>query len=134
MGFLVPQSGRIKKVKVKILSGEKDASSHIFQSGSIFTIISIKDTGEVSNLLSYECFFIDNTPIGECYIFKECGFDRDMENIPTSEGDVINIRTEKYFNEHIFRGHDDNFSDVSYLFTFLIVIDIDRLKKRPNEI
>ena len=86
--------------------------------------MAIKDTGEVSNLLTYECFFIDNTPIGERYIFKECGFDRDPENIPISDCDVKNIRTEKKFNEHIFRGHDDDFSNVSYLFTFLIELDL----------
>ena len=30
-GFLVPQSGRIKKIKGKILCRGKDASGHIFQ-------------------------------------------------------------------------------------------------------
>ena len=41
--------------------------------GTVFTIITIKDTGEVSNLLTYESL-------------NKCGFDRHPKNIPISEG------------------------------------------------
>ena len=111
--FLVPKSGHIKKIRVKISHDGKDFPSGISESGSIFKIIAIRDTGEVSNLLTYECFFRDDYD-------KKCGFDRDLENIPISEGDVLNIRTEKDYNGNIFSGINVS---ISYLFTFLIELN-----------
>ena len=49
--FLVPQSGRIKKIQAKISYQGEDI--HVV--GSVFTIIAIKSIGKVSNLLTYEC-------------------------------------------------------------------------------
>ena len=51
---------------------------------------------------------------------KKCGFDRDPENIPISEGDVINIKTEKDYRESDSSGLDIT---ISYLFTFLLELD-----------
>ena len=99
-GSLVPQSGRIKKIRVKISHEGKDFYDDIFESGSVFTIIMIRDTEEVSNLLTYECFKRDHSLSVNDARGKKCGF----ENIPISEGDVLNIRTEKNYNENIFRG------------------------------
>ena len=48
-------------------------------------------------------------------IYETCGFDRDPENIPISEGDVINIRTEKDYTRN-YEGVD---IPISYLFTFM---------------
>ena len=64
-----------------------------------FTFIAIKDTGEVSNLLTYECFYNDFADDNYNLDLRRCGFDRDPENIPILEGDVIDIRTER---THIF--------------------------------
>ena len=115
--FLVPQSGRIKKILTKISYEGKDSSRHIFEGSSIFTIITIRDTGEVSNLLTYECFLTDPTLSGDVDYDKKCGFDRDPENISISEGDAINIRTEKDYNEDDYRGID---IPIFYLFAFLL--------------
>ena len=93
-GFLVPQSGRIKNIQLKISHEGKTSLRNMLISGSIFTIVAIKDTGEVSNLLTYEYTLGQNDPHDPIYI-KRCSFDRDPKNIPFSEGDVINIRTEK---------------------------------------
>ena len=51
---------------------------------------------------------------------KKCGFDHDPENIQISEGDVLNIRTEKDYNENIFSGINIS---ITYLFIFLIELD-----------
>ena len=51
---------------------------------------------------------------------KKCGFDRDPENIPISEGDVLNIRTEKDYEGNIFSGVNVS---ISFLFTFLLELD-----------
>ena len=52
----------------------------------------------------------------------ECRFDRDPKNMSISEGDVINIRTEKNYRavdyDHIKRD-----MSISYLFTFLLELD-----------
>ena len=119
-GFLVPQSGRIKKIRTKISHEGKDSSRNIYEGGSISTIIAIRDTGEISNLLTYECFFSDRSLIGDDGYHKKCDFDRDPENISISEGDVINIRTEKDYREADHRGID---IPVFYLFSFLLELD-----------
>ena len=53
-GFLIPQSGRMKKIRVKIMIKVFDIR-YLPTRGPIFTIITIKDMGEVSDLLTYEC-------------------------------------------------------------------------------
>ena len=122
-GFLVPQSGRIKKIRVKISYEGTDSSRGIFEGGSIFMIIAIRDTGEVSNLLTHECFFRDRSLSGGDGHDKKCGFDRDPENTPIWESDVINIRTEKDFNDYVCWSCSIPFSSVSYLSTFLLELD-----------
>ena len=122
-GFLVPQSGRIKKIKVKISFRGKDFSIVASEGSFIFTIIAIKDTGEVSNLLTYECLIRDYRPIADDSIFRKCGFDRDPENIAISEGDVINIRTEKADNKCFLELFGLSVPDFSFLFTFLLELD-----------
>ena len=119
-GFLVLQSSRLKKILTKISHEGKDSSRNIFEGGSIFTIIAIRYTGEPSDLLTYECFISDRSLSGDDGYDKKCGFDRDPENISISEGDVINIRTEKDYSEADHRGID---IPISYLFTFLLELD-----------
>ena len=51
---------------------------------------------------------------------KRCSFDRDPENIPISEGDVINITTEKDYSEF---SYGEIGITISYLFTFLLELD-----------
>ena len=76
-----------------------------FSYGPIFTIIAIKGGFEVTTLLTYDCIPGNGT----------CKYDRDPENIPISEGDIINIRTERNFNQKDIR--------ISHLFTFLLELD-----------
>ena len=85
----------------------------------------IRDTGEVPNLLAYKCILRDYRPIGGDSRDKKCGFDRDPENILISEGDVMNIRTEKgdVVSEYAFSSRGIPFSEASYLFTFLLELD-----------
>ena len=52
--------------------------------------------------------------------YEKCGFDHDPKNIPISEGDVINIRTEK---DYIETDHIEIDIPISYLFTFLLELD-----------
>ena len=79
--------------------------------------------GEVSNLLTYECFYSIHNPIGFDGINLKCGFDRDPENIAISEGDIITIRTEKDFDDWTFFNQADLYSVASFLFTFFIELD-----------
>ena len=52
-GFLILQSGRIKKIRIKISNDDgKNTMGGSIIRGSIFTIMAIR---EVSNLLTYEC-------------------------------------------------------------------------------
>ena len=117
---------RIKKIKVKISFGGLAFSSVVFESGCLFTIIAIKDTGEVSNLLTYECFLRDYRPIGDDSYFKKCVFDRDPENIAISEGDVTNLGTEKSneIRDRFYELFGISAIDLSYLFTFLIELGL----------
>ena len=96
-GILVPQSGPIKKIRIKISNddGKNYMGSSIIK-GSISTIIAIRDMGEVSNLLTYEC---TSTHIGGNSYTTKCRFDHDPENIPILEVDVINIRTETLYGK-----------------------------------
>ena len=125
-GFLVPQSGRIKKVQTKVLYDGKEVSRSIFEGGSIFTIIAIRNTGEVSNLLTYEYTsrlvnFEDPSSLYNNLYTTKYRLDRNPENIPISEDDVINIRTEIDYI-HI-RDYEKKDITHSYLFTFLLELD-----------
>ena len=115
-GFLVPHSGRIKTIKLKTpYYGKKvgiDDVGEIIE-GTFFTIVAIKNTGEVSNLERYECLICEPSHSG--YRPKVCSFDLDPTNMPISEGDVINIRTGKDFR---VVEHEGKFPPVPYLFTF----------------
>ena len=93
------------------------------EGGFIFAIFVIRDMGETSKLLTYECFFRDRRLSGDVIIDKKCGFDRDPENIAISEGDVINIRTEKVDNKLFLELFGISIPDFSFLFTFLIELD-----------
>ena len=75
--------------------------------GSYFTIVVIRNNGEVSDLLTSEC---------NEYAFSQLN----SINIPILEGNVINIRTEKEYIEVDYRG---NITYNSYLFTFLLELD-----------
>ena len=55
-GFLVPQSGRTKKIQVKFVYGTKNLWRILKVDGSIFTIIVIDDRGGKTNLLSYQFY------------------------------------------------------------------------------
>ena len=122
-----PISGSID-MKGNTLNNVSDPINPFFRytlkTGSSFKIIVIKDTREVSNLLSYDCIYRDHSLI-EDSINVKCGFDHDPENIVISEGDVINIRTEKVneFSDYILSSRNGSFPDLSYLFTFLIELD-----------
>ena len=59
--------------------------------GPLFTIIAGKDRYEVSNLRTYECTKISEDPRNNHYEIRRRF---DSENMPISEGDIINIRSE----------------------------------------
>ena len=118
-GFLVPHSGRTKKIQVKITYKGKKHLCNFFQSGFIFTIVALKDMGEVSNILAYECYLPSLKYEVGVICHRECRFNPDPENIPISVGDVINIRSET--NYMLISGGRD--IPISYLFTFLLELD-----------
>ena len=117
-GFLVLQSGRIKKIQAKF-SYQGTDMEYLEMVGSVFTINAIKSTERVSNLLTYECPEgpIDpNNPLANYAI--RCWFD--WENMPISEGDIINIKTKI---DYKFEWRVDGKPIFSYLFTFLLELD-----------
>ena len=122
-GFLVPQLGHIKKIQTKISHEGKDSSRNIFEGGSIFTVTAIRDTGEVSNLLTYECFLVIVVLAEMMVLIKNVGLIA-IQKIYRSRGgggvDIINIKTEKDYSEADHRGKD---IPISYLFTFLLELD-----------
>ena len=175
-GFLMPHSGRIKKIKVKISHDEGienlrnlniNPKADMSAPDPIFTFTLIKEEKNLIDFLSYNCFrftnrnifFVDRSDYEEgssitderireineerekeiTYLDKwgdkltlidkdiACSFsDTDSTfisidsilNIPISEGDILNIRTEKE-NAAVW-GRDISFT---YLFTFLIELD-----------
>ena len=143
-GFLIPQSGRIKKIVLKdygykfYFKDWDDLGVRILYSSGlttpIFTIILIKKE-EVSELTTYKCTFKvkERSNLGEVSM-TDCIFTPDPRNIPISEGDILNIRTEvnnipnasdsfkmsRHPNFNTDKTKDDFFT---YLFTFLIELD-----------
>ena len=91
-GFLVPQSGRIKKVQLKTLYREYTIENFDIV-GPLFTIIAGKDRYEVTNLRTYECTKISEDPRNN---YHEIRCRSDSENMPISEGDIINIRSDLF--------------------------------------
>ena len=105
--FCVPHSCHIKRIRMKIMYGRIGVRC-LSTFGSYFTIVAVRNNnGEVSDLLTYEC--------------NEHAWSQfDSVNIPISEGDIINIRTEKDYIEVDYRG---NIICNSYFFTFLLELD-----------
>ena len=80
LGFLVPHSGRIKKIQQKLTGfTEHEIGSRILLS-YIFTLTIIRDTEEVTNLARYRCLVSEHRHNGYC--LEECGTDLDLKNIP----------------------------------------------------
>ena len=174
-GFLMPHSGRIKKIKVKISHDEGIENlcnlnlipwADMTAPDPIFTFTLIKEEKNLTDFLSYNCFkfnniitsFVDPSDYEEGSITNEeireineerlkvitfldkwgdkitlvdkdiaCSFSNtdstftsidNILDIPISEGDILNIRTEKE-NAAVW-GRDISFT---YLFTFLIELD-----------
>ena len=167
--FMMPYSGRIKRIKVRILGGifncffgeidkvdggrplilvgsddlpfEDREKNGLFLTGNLFSIILFKDslnlnidsnpigsyleedlpdiisTNPTGSIIStYRC--IDTSYIDGIGRTKfKCNFDfvHDLKNHPLSEGDIINIRTERDFQK--------TKTEFPYLFTFLIELD-----------
>ena len=141
-GFLMPNSGRLKKIKMRLIFNI-DASDEIiritsdeindkidedyslvaywrdfFVLGDIFSLIlfekgKYQPTGSISS--TYICYASSAANLENLRrIKRKCDFDRDLKNYSLSEGDVINIRTETNRNLKL---------KCSFLFTFLIELD-----------
>ena len=128
-GFSIPHSGRIKKIAVKLrpyIIAKKmivgDVIKDIDQQnllGSLFSIFITKsEDGTITRLANYigkkDRYIVINYEdksesvkdlydlvyeVGKTYNLKYL-FDNDLENYPVSEGDLINIRTEKDYNTY----------------------------------
>ena len=123
VGFLIPQSGRIKKIKVRIVDRKKEKDENIdyYNSANIisFNIIAFKKSGEEINLLTYSCNIYYNPVEGFVLGVDNnitCWFNPDPKNviITISEGDILNIRSETSFSSE---------NPLTYIFTFLIELD-----------
>ena len=100
-----------------------DNSGSLFQNhcpnpnpiGSFFEDYDRLISNPVGSIIStYKCsisFGVDDEFTRKC----DFDFDHNLKNYPLSEGDIINIRTEKDFQK--------TKSEFSYLFTFLIELD-----------
>ena len=141
-GFLMPHSGRLKKIKmrlifkigapdeiIKITSDEindkidedyslADYWKDFFVLGDIFSLIlfekgNYQPTGSI--LSTYRCYASSAANLENLRrIKRKFDLDRDLKNYSLSEGDVINIRTETNRNLKL---------KCSFLFTFLIELD-----------
>ena len=115
-GFLVPHSGRIKKIKLRV-------ESIILVGGSLFSFLLTKKKKKKektqTRLANYICKsghdISDEEKNGYNPLLRRCAFDNDLENYPISEGDLINIRTEKDYAFAV--------SKPSYNFIFLFELD-----------
>ena len=138
-GFLMPQSGRIKRIKVRLTGGlfgeieggeermlihyvenlpfEEAIREGSFLIGDLFSIILFKGginpnpigsffehydrliSNPVGSIMStYKCIIV--TDVDDNFTRKcNLNFDHDLKNYPLSEGDIINIRTEKKFRK-----------------------------------
>ena len=120
-GFLIPHSGRIKKIVSRV-------EGIILVTGSLFSLFLTKkeertQTRLADYVLELGRDIINNEErrvlpggliVGNPWR-KKFYFDNDLENYPLSEGDLINIRTEKDYTEEDPKP--------SFLFTFLIQLD-----------
>ena len=123
--FLIPQSGRVKKINVEIID-RKSGKIRYFkiecddQKPIFFKIIAFNNPSEEEiNLLTYSCdeiFTVSLSDRGFDSAAEFCQFDPDPrnENITISESDILNIRSEINFK----RG-----DPLTYLITFLIELD-----------
>ena len=123
-GFLIPHSGRIKKITSRV-------ESFIFITGSLFSFVLTKNKEKEQTRLADYIFELGFDSVDEEEKLRElpCGvrvgnpwrkkiyFDNDLENYPLSEGDLINIRTEK----------DYNFDDIKTSLNFTFLIELDTL-------
>ena len=139
-GFLIPHSGRLKKIAARL-----EGQNYSQLVGSLFSFFLTKKENTQIRLADYilkvnidisEEERIIPDPGGSGVIItaqrftSKCYFDNDLENYPISEGDVINIRTEKdyakykYFdpieNNRVIREED---ARISAFFAFLIELD-----------
>ena len=121
-GFLVPLSGRIKKIKAKVEKGE---DNYGWQNNSnVFTIVT--NNLEIKDLVSFKStVFVRNPPkpnadrvrSDENIVLIEFRFDRDATNILVSDGDTINIRSDC---DIVIR---EGKRDCTYLVTILLELD-----------
>ena len=111
-GFLVPQTGRIKNVEVKIIRGRELYDSNNL--GPIFTFVTINE--ETTEILS-----LRHRPIApeapQSFLKIVLEFDRVPTNIPVLKGDIINIRSERNF------ALTENEKHCAYLVTILLELD-----------
>ena len=140
-GFLIPQSGRIKKIKFRLgddykhnEEGEKRSKALFnFFNHAIFSIMLFRKDESFRPVDDPENYvFEGGEPVNEivissyvCKLIRKRGFrqlcfvpNNDLKNYPLSEGDYINIRSESDL------GSDDYVRyKFSFLFTFLIELD-----------
>ena len=111
LGFLMPQSGHIIKIKSRVIGNDKDV---IIKKGlgSYLGFVILKVTGEVTILENYECTVSTKATLE--IIPGTCEY-RPLRNTLISEGDIINILTGRdYITEK---------NQLAFLFTFLIELD-----------
>ena len=122
-GFLIPHSGRIKKITSRV-------EGFTFITGSLFSFVLTKNEEKEQTRLAAYIFELGFDSVDEEEKLRELPggvrvdkpmrkknyFDNDLENYPLSEGDLINIRTEKDYNLDDLK--------TSFNFTFLIELDL----------
>ena len=145
VGFLIPHSGRIKKIKFRMVGGVEAYYRDVkpkdpepigtFVVGELFSIMLFKKDevldptpnpeGSIfedgapiteSILGTYDCTFVRGV-IGDApdSFRRRCDFTYSLKNHSLSEGDYINIRSEKTIEK--------TKEKFSYMFTFLIELD-----------
>ena len=113
LGFLVPQSGRIKKIKSKVIGNEDIVRTILIGRHLAFVILRV--TGEVSILQNFRCDFAPTPPSGDIELVRESCEYTPTRNTLISEGDIINIKT--------LRDYITEKNQLSFLFTILIELD-----------
>ena len=126
-GFLIPHSGRIKKIVLRV-------EGYFGVYGSLFSLLLTKKE-EASQTRLADCIFEIQRDMGidearmvyfhgdvrlESPFITKFYFDNDLENYPLSEGDLLNIRTEKDVGVGELTEEDPI---PSFFFTFLIELD-----------
>ena len=121
LGFLVPHSGRIKKVEQKMIGVTKSPTGRDLLIYSIFTIIIIRGE-EVINLARYGCHSSEYRNI--FFYLGLCETEPDIKNIPILEGDIIEFKSETNKGGIVV---DDEILDslkyINFFFTFLLELD-----------